>query len=81
MLRHLRELDDLVFAFRAPYASVDFLQADEIRTLSIDHVGNALQVQLLVHANADVNVVRHHAKSLLRMRRKRKPQKSTNDYK
>ena len=66
-----RELDDLVFAFSASYTAVNFLQADEIRALSVNHIGNALEVQLLVHADADVNVVRHHAERLLSLCRKR----------
>ncbi len=44
-----------------------FLQTDKIRTLSIDDLRDALQVQLLVHSDADMNVVRHHTERLFRL--------------
>ena len=53
--RHGSELCNLVFAFSSLYTPVDFLQTDEIRLFSIYHIGNALQIQLLVHPDADVH--------------------------
>src|SRR5262249_21512166 len=63
--RHRSQLGDLVFPFRSLYAAIDLLQTDQIRPFAIDHVSDALQVQLLVHANADMNVVSHYAETRL----------------
>src|SRR5688572_27541257 len=58
-LRHRRELDNLVFAFSPSHTAIHFLQSDEIRTGGVYDVGNALKVEFLVHADADVDVVSH----------------------
>src|SRR2546427_11970890 len=59
-LRHTRKLGDLVQAFGSLYAAINLLQTNEVGMLLVDRVGDALQVQLLVHAYADMNVVGHH---------------------
>jgi hypothetical protein len=61
-----REFCDLIFVLRASNVPVDLLQSNQIGTLLIDDAGDALQVELLVHPDADVNVVSHHANSPLR---------------
>jgi hypothetical protein len=64
----LCEFSDFIFAFRPFHSSIDLLQPDQVRMLAINYISDALQIELLVHANADVNVVSHHTKNLLRSR-------------
>jgi hypothetical protein len=45
-------------------ASIHFLQTYQIRMLSVDDAGNAWQVELLVHADAHMNVIGHYAHRL-----------------
>jgi lipoate synthase len=59
--REARQLRDLIDAVRALDAAIDFLQTDEIDVLAPDHCGDAREVDLLVHARPDVDVVRHDA--------------------
>jgi hypothetical protein len=64
--REAREFGDLVFTLRSLDTAIDFLQTDQIRSFAIDHVSDALQVQLFVHADPDVNVVSHHSQRSVR---------------
>src|SRR5436309_5207584 len=60
-LCQLRKFGDLVNSLRSLHSTINFLQTDEIRTLRIDDPCNALQIELLVHADAHMNVVGHDA--------------------
>src|SRR5262245_24524401 len=63
-LCELREFDDLIDPLRTFNAAIDLLQADEIGLLLINDFSDAREVELLVHADAHVDVVGHHAESL-----------------
>src|ERR1041385_2660498 len=60
-LRQLGELRNFVDALSALDAAINFLQADQIRMLLIDDSSDPSEVELLVHADAYMNVVGHHA--------------------
>src|SRR5256885_1485015 len=60
-LRKLREFRNFVDALCALDAAIDFLQTYEIRMLLIDDSSDTREVELLVHADAYMNVVGHHA--------------------
>ena len=60
-VREFREFCNLVYALRPFHAAIDFLQADQIGMLRVNHSGNAGQVEFLIHADTDMNVVSHDA--------------------
>src|SRR5436190_8751753 len=59
-LCQLRQFRDFIYALRPFDAAIDFLQSDQISVLFVDDFRNAWQVKLLIHADADVNVVGHY---------------------
>src|SRR5262249_4281435 len=69
-LRHRCELRNLILPFSSLHAAIDLLQTNQVRLLFVNDVRDALQVQLLIHADSDVDVVSHHTQRfLLRSRR------------
>src|SRR6266542_2390893 len=57
---HLCDFSDFVDLLRAFDAAINFLQADQIRMLRINHAGDARQIEFFVYADANVDVVSHH---------------------
>src|SRR5882724_9015788 len=58
-LCELCELGDFIHALRAAHAAVYFLQPNQIRMLMIDHFGDSFQIHLLIHSDANMNVIGH----------------------
>src|SRR6185436_11245208 len=57
------EFRDLVNALRALDTAINFLQPYQVNMLASDHVSDTRQIEFLIHPDADVNVVSHHANS------------------
>src|SRR5205814_4954123 len=60
---HRREpgqLGNLIGLAGARYAAIDFLEPDQIGVLTLNDLSDTRQIELLVHADAYVNVVGHH---------------------
>ena len=47
--RERREFRNLVFSFCSFDAAIDFLQPDKIGTFAVNHIGDSLEVQFLIH--------------------------------
>src|ERR1044072_8629696 len=58
--RQTRQLPYLVHAPRPLHAAVNLLQTDYVCARTFYDLRDARKVELLVHADADVNVVGHH---------------------
>jgi hypothetical protein len=59
--RELREFGNFVDALRPFDAAIDFLQANQVRVLLIDDFSDASEIEFLVHADTDMDVVGHYA--------------------
>ena len=60
-MREFREFRNLINAPGTLHPAIDFLQTDKIRMLLLNYASDARQIEFLVHADTDVNVVSHHA--------------------